>query len=261
MSSIHPSAVIHPKAQLGANCVVSPYVVIDASVEVGPECHIGPHAYLTGHTVIGCGNHIHAGAVLGDAPQDLKYRDAPTQLIVGNHNVFREHTTVHRANNVEHPTRIGNENYFMGQSHVGHNSVIGHRNIFANGALLAGHVTVMNRVFISGNCLVHQFCRIGTLALMQGGAGISKDLPPFCIARGDNAICGLNIVGLRRANVSPEERLALKKAYHLLFRSRLPLSQAVSQSRESLADFPLVEELLRFLETSQRGHCTDFTSR
>jgi UDP-N-acetylglucosamine acyltransferase len=196
---IHPTAIVHPRAKLDSTVQVGPCAVIDEGVELGPGCIIGPHAYLTGLTTIGTGNRFFAGCVIGEGPQDLKYKGEPTRLQIGDHNVFREHSTVHRSSKVEEATTIGSHNLLMHHSHVAHNGMLGNYVILGGGALLAGHVSIADRAVISGNCLVHQFTRIGTMALMQGGSAISKDLPPYTIARGDNGICGLNIIGLRRA--------------------------------------------------------------
>jgi UDP-N-acetylglucosamine acyltransferase len=199
---IHPTAIVHPRARLDPTVTIGPYAVIEEHVVLGPDCVVGPQVHLTGHTTIGAGNRFHAGCVIGDAPQDLKYAGAPTRLRIGDHNVFREHVTVHCAAGEAGETVVGAHNFLMAHSHVAHDGRLGNHVILANGALLGGHVSVGDRAFISGNCLVHQFVRIGTLALMQGGSGISKDLPPYTVARGDNGICGLNTVGLRRAGVS-----------------------------------------------------------
>jgi UDP-N-acetylglucosamine acyltransferase len=257
---IHPTAVIHPDARLDPSVEVGPYCVIDAPVVVGPRCRLGPYVHLTGHTTLGADNRLHAGCVLGDAPQDLKYTDAPTRLRIGDHNTFREQVTIHRANTLDEDTVIGSHCFFMAHSHVGHNALIGHHVILANGVAVAGHGVVGDRAFISGNCLVHQFCRVGTLALMQGGSAISKDLPPYTIARGDNGMCGLNVVGLRRAGFTNEQRLELRRLYHLLFRSRLPLKPAVARGR---AEFPSATAavLLDFLAASKRGIVTDTGTR
>ena len=168
------AAIIHPNAKLGANVRVGAYAVIDAGVELGEGCVVGPQVYLTGVTKIGAGNKFHAGAVIGDAPQDLKYKDEPTRLRIGDGNVFREHVTIHRSNKLEEDTVVGSHCLFMAGSHVGHNSAVGDHDIMANCAMLAGHVTVQDRAFISGSCMVHQFTRVGTLAIMQGGAGIGQ---------------------------------------------------------------------------------------
>ena len=257
---IHSTAVIHPKAQLDASVVVGPYVVIDEGVAVGPHCTIGPHVYLTGPTTIGAHNQIDAGCVLGGAPQDLKYKGEPTRLRIGDHNVFREHVTINRSNKLEEDTVVGSNNLLMANSHVGHNSTLGDYVILANGALLGGHVVVQDRTFISGNCLVHQFVRVGRFALMQGGSAISKDLPPFCIARGDNGICGLNVVGLRRAGFSSEQRLELKRLYHLLFRSGRKLGAAVAEARHTASSEP-ARLLIDFVSSTKRGLCADTSVR
>ena len=253
---IHPTAIIHPQAKLDATVRVGPYAVIDAGVELGPQCVVGPHVYLTGLTRVGAHNRFHAGCVIGDAPQDLKYNDEPTGLRIGDHNVFREHVTVHRSNKPGEETVIGSHNFLMQHSHVAHNCVLGDHVILAGGALLAGHVAVHDRAFISGNCLVHQFTRVGTLALMQGGAAISKDLPPFTVVHGVNALCGLNVVGLRRAEFTAEERLELKQLYHALFRGGQNLRSAMAQAREKFPG-PAAEVLLAFVAESKRGVCSD----
>lgn len=253
---IHPTAIIDAKAELDSTVQVGPYAIIDGGVKLGPGCKVGPHVHLTGETVIGANNVFHTGSVIGDAPQDLKYNGEPTRLRIDEGNVFREHVTIHRSNKLAEDTVIGSHNLFMAHSHVGHNAILGNHIILANGALLAGHVTVDDRVFISGNCLVHQFVRIGTLALMQGGSAISKDLPPYCIARGDNGICGLNIIGLRRNGLGPEERLQLKQAYHALFRSHERRVEALEKAKARF-DLPAVKVLLDFVATSKRGICAD----
>jgi UDP-N-acetylglucosamine acyltransferase len=253
---IDPTAVIHPKAQFDSTVSVGPYAVIDEHVVLGPHCRVGPHGYLTGHTLIGAHNQFHAGCVIGDAPQDLKYKDEPTRLRIGDHNVFREHVTVHRSNKLAEDTVIGSHNFLMAHSHVGHNVILGNQVILANGALLAGHVTVDDRAFLSGNCLVHQFVRVGTLALMQGGSAISKDLPPFTVARGDNGICGLNAMGLRRAGFSAEQRLELKKVYHALFRSGRNLREALAAAQKEFTGEAACR-MIQFVAATQRGICAD----
>ena len=224
---IHPTAIVHPEAELDPTVEVGPCAVIDARVVVGPRCVIGPHVLLTGHTRIGADNWFHAGAVIGDAPQDMKYADAPTRLRIGERNRFREHVTVHRSNRV----------------------------VLANGALVAGHVVVQDRAFISGNCLVHQFVRVGTLALMQGGSAISKDLPPFTVARGANQICGLNTVGLRRAGFTAPERAVLRRLYRELFLSGGNLRFAAAAARSQFSAEP-GHTLIEFVLASRRGVCT-----
>jgi len=253
---IHPTAIVHPKAKVHGTVSVGPYAVIDEHVEIGADCIVGPHAYFTGHTTIDAGNRFHAGCVIGDAPQDLKYRDEPTRLRIGEHNVFREHVTVHRANKVTEDTIVGSHNFLMANCHIGHNCLVGDHVIMANGALLGGHVVVQDKAFISGNCLVHQFVRVGTLALMQGGSAISKDLPPYTVSRGDNGMCGLNTVGLRRAGIGAAERMELKKLYRFLFRGAQNVGHAVGLARKEFTS-PAARAMLEFVASSKRGICRD----
>lgn len=253
---IHPTAIISPQARLGANVRVGPYAVIDGDVELGADCVIGPHVYLTGVTRIGTGNRFHAGCVIGDAPQDLKYRGEPTRLRIGDNNVFREHVTVHRSTKPEGETVIGSNNFIMAHAHVAHNCLLGHHVIIANGALLGGHVEVQDRAFISGNCCVHQFIRVGTLAMMQGGSAVSRDLPPFAVVQRVNEMVGLNTVGLRRAGLSPLERQELKKLYRFLFRSGKNLGGALAEA-PPLFTQPPSRTLLDFVRGAKHGVCAD----
>jgi UDP-N-acetylglucosamine acyltransferase len=253
---IHSTAIIHPQAKLDPTVNVGPYAVIDADVELGANCRVGPHVYLTGVTRIGAGNQFHAGCVIGDAPQDLKYKNEATRLRIGDHNVFREHVTVHRSNKLAEDTVIGSNNFLMANAHVAHNCSVGNHVIIANGALLGGHALVQDRAFISGNCLVHQFTRVGTLALMQGGAAISKDLPPFCVALQDNEICGLNVVGLRRAGFAADQRLELKQLYRFLFRTGKNFRPAVAEAQSKFTG-PAAKSFLEFVGAAKRGVCSD----
>jgi UDP-N-acetylglucosamine acyltransferase len=256
---IHPTAIIDPAAEVDASCEVGPYAVLDAHVRVGAGCRIGPHVHLTGHTVIGANNRFYSGCVIGEAPQDLRYREEPTRLRIGDGNVFREHVTVHRSAKLTEDTVIGSENFLMAHSHVGHNSLVGNNNVIANGALLGGHVVVQDRVFISGTCMIHQFVRIGSYALMQGGSGISKDLPPYTVARGNNHICGLNTIGLRRAGFSAAERLELKRLYKALFRSGTTMRAAVETAAREFTS-PRAQALIEFVRASKRGVCADVSA-
>jgi len=253
---IHPTAIIHPKAKLDSTVRVGPYAIIDEGVEIGPECVIGPQVYLTGLTTIGAQNRFYVGCVIGEAPQDLKYSGEPTRLRIGEGNVFREHVTVHRSNKPAEDTVIGSQNFLMANSHVAHNCRLGDQVILANGALVAGHVAIEDRAFISGNCVIHQFLRVGTLALMQGGSAISKDLPPYTVARGVNDICGLNTVGLRRAGLPSAERIELKQLYRVLFREGQNLRAAVVSARAKFSSAP-AKVMLDFVAGSKRGVCRD----
>jgi UDP-N-acetylglucosamine acyltransferase len=251
---IHPTAIIHPRARVHSTVQIGPYAIVDEGVELGADCVLGPHVHLTGVTCIGRGNRFHTGCVIGDAPQDLKYRGEPTRLIIGDRNVFREHVTVHRSNKAESQTVIGADNFLMQHCHVAHDCTLGNSVILGGGALLAGHVTVADRAFVSGNCLVHQFVTVGSLAIMQGGAAISKDLPPFCVATGNNSVAGLNVIGLRRAGIAAADRLELKRAYRTLFRSGLARRAAVAQARSEVSG-AVANQLIDFVARSRRGVC------
>lgn len=251
--AIHPTAVIDPRARLHPSVEVGPLAVIDAGVEIGEGCRVGAHVHLTGCTQVGARNYFDTGCVIGGLPQDLRFKGGPTRLRIGDDNTFREHVTVHCANKTEDDTVVGSGNLFMAHCHVGHNSHIGNHVIIANGALLGGHVEVQDRAFISGNCLVHQFARVGRLALMQGGSAISKDLPPFCIARGDNGICGLNVVGLRRAGLDAPSRLELRRIYLALFRRSGRGLQEALEEAEALAQSDWGKVLVAFVRSSRRG--------
>jgi UDP-N-acetylglucosamine acyltransferase len=254
LAMIHSTAVINAKAQLDSSVCVGPYAVIDGDVRIGAGCRVGPHVYLTGHTTIGANNRFHAGCVIGDAPQDVKYKDAPTRLVIGDNNLFREGATAHRSAIADEVTMIGSNNFLMVNSHIGHNAQVGNGVIIANGALVGGHAEISDRVFLSGNCLVHQFVRIGKLAIMQGGSATSQDVPPYTVARGVNGICGLNVIGLRRAGMSPEERLELKRLYHKLFNSGENLSQAITAAKSEFISAP-AKVMLEFIAASKRGVC------
>ena len=185
----------------------------------------------------------------------MKYGGEPTRLIIGERNLFREHVTIHRSNTLSEDTRIGSENFFMANSHIGHNSIIGNKAILANGVLIAGHAMIGDGAFLAGNAVVHQFCRVGTMAMMQGCAGVSLDLPPFTIVRGINGMCGLNSVGLKRAGFCAEERSQLKKAYHAIFLSDDLLKDALEKARAEFTGV-LAEQLIDFVATSQHGTCS-----
>jgi UDP-N-acetylglucosamine acyltransferase len=251
---IHPTAVIDPKAEIHPSVTVGPYCVIDGNVKLGEGCRLGPHVYITGHTTIGARNKFYPGAVIGEAPQDLAYQGAPTQLRIGDDNTFREAVTVNRSTKEGTETLIGSRNLLMACTHIAHDCRLGNNIIMANGAVLAGYVEVGDRAVLSATSLVHQFIRIGTLAMMRGGAGISKDLPPFTVALGENGICGLNVIGLRRAGFSSEERLELKRLYRTLFRGNLPLRKAAAAAREEFTG-PHAIRMLDFIEASKRGVC------
>ena len=252
---IHPTAVVDRTAQIDPSATVGPYVVIEGPVRIGPRTRVMAGVYLAGRTELGADNVVHPGAVLGDEPQDLAYTDAPTGLRIGDRNVFREHTEVHRATQPDTWTEIGDDNYLMSQSHVAHNCRLGRGVIIASGALLGGHVVVEDQAFISGNCVVHQHCRVGRLAIMRGLSRASRDVPPFAIMDGTHTVRGLNRVGLRRAGFEAARMRALATAFRVLFRVRTNMRAAIAQVEAEIRS-PDVDYLLAFLRASVRGVAT-----
>ena len=253
---IHPTAIVDPRAEIDASAEIGPYVVIEGRVRVGERTRIHAHVVITGGAEIGADNRVHSGVVLGDVPQDLAFAGAESFLHIGNGNVFRENSTIHRGTKPGSETFIGDRNYFMQNSHVAHNCRIGNDAIVAGGAMLSGYVDLGDRGFVSGNCVVHQFVRIGTLAMMQGGSGIGMDLPPYTVVREVNVLCGLNTVGLRRAGLTQAERLELKQVYRVLFREGLNRSAALAKAQAQFTGGP-AKAMVSFVAASKRGICSD----
>lgn len=251
--AIHPSAIIDPRAEIHPEAEIGPYVVIEGAVKIGRGTRVMAHAYLTGWTEIGKDNEIHPGAVLGHAPQDTAYRGERSYLKIGNHNVFREHVQVHRATGEGLSTVIGNHNFLMASSHVAHNCRLWDLITLVNGALLGGHVEVGSRAFLSGNCVVHQFVRIGELSLMRGLSGASRDVPPFSIVDWQHTVRGVNVVGLKRAGFSDRRIRQIKDSFSILFRKGRNLSLAIQEVKSKGELSPDVEALLEFIQSSKRG--------
>jgi UDP-N-acetylglucosamine acyltransferase len=256
VNRIHKTAVVDPGAELGDDVRVGPFAVVEADVRIGAGTVIGPHASILRFTTIGELCEIHAGAVLGDSPQDTAFTECESYVRIGSNCRVREGVTIHRGTDPESATEVGDGCFLMAFSHLAHNVCLGREVVLANGALLGGHVRVGERAFISGHCLVHQFVRIGRVAMLGGGSGVSKDVPPFCTVRTlvFNRVVGLNVVGLRRAGLEPPERAALKKAFRILYRSGRNVSEAVSEIRKSVAS-PAAMEFCEFVESSERGIC------
>jgi UDP-N-acetylglucosamine acyltransferase len=254
--AIDPTAIIDPSAQIASDVVIGPYVVIGPHVVIAAGCRIGAHAVIVSHTRIGAGCVIHSNAVIGDVPQDLAFTDAHSWVEIGASVVIREGVTIHRGTKPNTITRVGDGCFLMANSHVAHNVTLGRHVILANGALLAGYVEVGDAAFISGNVVVHQFCRIGRLAMLSGGSAISQDVAPFCAtySAARNRLAGLNVVGMRRAGFTADERLAVKRAFRLLFRSDLRRSDAVARIRAELPAGP-AQEMADFAAACKRGLC------
>jgi UDP-N-acetylglucosamine acyltransferase len=250
--SIHPTAIVDRHAVLDPSVDIGPYVVIEGPVTIGPRTRVMAGAYLTGRSEIGADNLIHPGAVIGHEPQDLAYRGAETGLRIGDRNVFREHAEVHRGTQAGTLTEIGDDNYLMSQAHVAHNCKLGNGVIMATGATLGGHVLVEDQAFISGNCVVHQHCRVGRLSIMRGLSRASRDVPPFAICDETHIVRGLNRVGLRRAGFDPERVRALTSAFRILFRTRTNLAAAMARVETEVRS-PEVDYLIAFIRGSRRG--------
>lgn len=253
--SIHPTAIIDPKAEIDTGVEIGPYVVIDGPVRVKRGTRVMAHAYLTGWTEIGEDNEIHHGAVLGDAPQDSAYRGEESYLKVAGHNVIREYAQIHRGTTAGSSTIVGSYNFLMAGSHVGHNCRLGDHVVLANGALLGGYVEVGNHVFISGNCVVHQFVRIGEFALMRGLSATSRDVPPYSIVDWQHTVRGVNVVGLKRAGFDEQRIRKIKDAFRVLFRKGRNLSLAMKELEKAPGANPDVLALLDFIKSSKRGVC------
>ena len=253
MPEIHPSAIVHPEARLADDVQVGPHVFIDADVVIGSGTRLMHGAHVGRWTRIGSNNTLFPGAVVGMDPQDVSYHGEEAWTEIGDGNIIREGVTIHRGNHGGTTTRVGNNNFFMVNSHVAHNCIVGNNVILVNGALLAGHVEVGDRAIISGNCMVHQFVRIGPFAMMRGGSGAAKDVPPFCVNDGLNWIRAINVIGLKRNGFDAKRVRAVKEAFKVIFRAELPLEQAlakVESEREVTAD---VRQMLDFIRASKRG--------
>lgn len=250
---IHPTAVIHPGAELHPTVQVGPYAVIGELVKVGPETVLGAHVVLEGQTEIGARNQIFPGAAIGLEPQDLKYDGSRTQVKIGDGNRIREYVTINRATRAGEATLIGNGNLLMAYVHVAHNCVIEDSVVIANAVALAGHVHIESKAVIGGVVGIHQFVHIGRLAMVGGMSRIDRDVPPYMRVMGNPArVRALNLVGLKRAGMVDQEEVLqiLKKAFRILYRSGLTLNQAVEQL-DIVSDNEHLQHLRRFLQLSQ----------
>jgi len=253
---IHPTAIIDSKADIGEGIEIGPYCVIEKGVSIAEGTKIGPHVVIREGTQIGKQCQISQFASIGEAPQSVAYKGEKTSLWIGDRNIIREFITLHRGTvKGGGKTVIGNENFLMAYSHVAHDCQIGDQVIMANGATLAGHIVIEDRAIIGGLVAIHQFCRVGTYALIGGLSGILLDIPPYTKAQGDRAkLFGLNTVGLKRANFSEETMRALKKAYRIIFRSGLMLEKAIETVRgDEISKTQEVQHFLQFIQRSKRG--------
>jgi UDP-N-acetylglucosamine acyltransferase len=254
MPSIHPTAVIDPKAEMGADCQVGPYCVIGPNVVLGSGCLLHSHVVMDGHTVIGDHNDFFPFASIGLKTQDLKWKGGVTLTRIGDHNTFREYVTVHSATGDGETTRIGSHNHILAYCHVAHNVTLGNRVIMSNVATLAGHVTVDDFAVIGGLAAVHQFCRIGRMSIIGGCSKVVQDIPPFMLADGNPAQTRtINKVGMERNGISDRVQAAMKQAYKILFREGLTIPNALARIEQDCAPSPELQHLLQFVRSSERG--------
>jgi UDP-N-acetylglucosamine acyltransferase len=252
---IHKTAIVHPGAQIGQDVEIGPHAIVGEGCVIGTGTKVGAYCVLDGWTEIGQRCQIYPGAIIGTAPQHLEDKGEGARLIIGNDNIIREYSTINRGTN-KGTTRIGNNNYLMAYSHVGHDCIVGSGIIMANGVSLGGHVTLEDYVNIGGHTPVHQFNRLGAYAIVGGGFRVNMDVVPYVSAAGyPLKIHGLNTVGLRRSNFSSEAISILKEAYRILFRSGLNVSQAIERIEREVARSKEIVHLLQFLKTSTRGIC------
>ncbi len=251
---IHATAIIEPGAQIGAGSLVGPYCIVEKEVVLGRNCWLQQHVTLSGPLVAGARNKFYAYCSIGQQTQDLKYAGEPTYLEIGDENTFREFVTINRSTDASGKTRVGSRGNFLAYSHVGHDCVVGDAVIFSNNGTLAGHVEVGDHAIIGGLTAIHQFCRIGRFAITGGCSKIVQDVPPFMIADGNPAqVRGVNLVGLERNGFAPESAKWIKEAFRLIYRSKLNTRQAMEAIRQQLPESPEIQQILEFVEKSERG--------
>ncbi len=255
MTKIHPSAVVAPEAKIASDVEIGPFCVVGPNVEIGSGCKLIAQCYVDGYTTLGENNTLYPNASLGAQPQDYGFKDGTVSYLkVGDNNNFREGFTAHVGTESESSTVIGNNGYFMANSHVAHNCNVGNNVIMVNSAVVAGYVTVGDNVLLSGLTAVHQFGKVGRFAVLSGGTAISQDLPPFMIcAERNGSIRNINVIGLRRNGFSNETIKAIKKLFKIFYRSGLNTTEAIDKIRLEVMSCPEVDEFIEFVETSKRG--------
>ncbi len=253
--TIHPTAIVHPKARIAEGVEVGAYSVIGENVSIGPDTKVASHVLIEGWTTIGERNRILSFSSIGTPPQDIGYKNEETYLIIGDDNVIRECATVHRATTkADRKTQIGNGNYLMAYSHVAHDCKLGNNIIMANSAGLAGHIIIEDHAILGGIVGVHQHVRIGAYAMIGGQSAIVQDIPPYVSAAGNRAqLYGLNTIGLKRRGFTDESINNLKKAYKIIFRSGLTLDEALVKVAGEFSDSREVLYFVDFMKNSRRG--------
>ena len=254
MTQIHSTAVIHPRAQVSADCRIGPYCVVGEHVVLGERCQLHSHVVIDGHTTLGCENQIFPFASIGLQTQDLKWKGGITRLQIGDRNTFRESVTIHSATSDGDATIVGSDNHILAYSHIAHDCRLGSHIIMSNVGTLAGHVTVGDYAVVGGLAAIHQFCRIGTMSMIGGCSKIVQDVPPYMIVDGNpGETRTVNKIGIERNGVSEEAQDALRRAFKILFREGLTISNALVKIEADLPPLPEVKHLVDFARTSERG--------
>ena len=253
-ANIHPTAIVETGAELHETAAVGPYSIVEAGAVLGPGCVVESHARVYGKTTMGSHNRVCHGATIGADPQDNSYTyERAKRLTIGDHNVFREGVNISHGVKEDHGTVIGSHNLFMFNCHIAHDCIVGDHNIFANTATLAGHVVIDHHCVLSAHTAVHQFCRIGAYAMLGGISGVRQDIPPYVTANGQYArFVGLNLIGLKRNGFAAEQRMAIKRAYRILYFAGLTPAQALEELRQ-LPPTPEIATIIEFAGNSQRG--------
>ncbi len=253
-SRIHPTAIISPDAEIAADVEIGAFAIVGEGCTIGTECVISPRTTLERNVTLGRAVRVGIGTILGGPPQDLKYAGEETTVEIGDGTVIREYATINRGTAHSFKTTVGKNCLLMSYVHIGHDCEIGNSVILSNVVQLAGHVTIEDKAIISGMSAVHQFARIGHHSFIGGMSRVSKDIPPFLKAVGNPVkLYGLNTIGLQRSGMDEETIRELKRAYRLLFRSDLNVTQAIERAQTEIEQLPEVRELIRFVEASERG--------
>lgn len=253
MSRIHPFALVSPQAEIGEHVAIGPFAVVEAGTMIGDGCTLAGRVTIKAGTILGPDNEIHEGTVVGGKPQHLRAGEQTGHVVIGRGNVIRENVTIHRGLKPGTETRVGDNNLIMVNAHIAHDCHVGNQVIIVNNVLLAGHVTVGDRAYLSGAAAVHQFCRIGSLAMVGGQSHISQDVPPYVTVDGKSTtIVGLNVIGMRRAGFTDQQLLELKAAYRVIYRSGLTWSATLETLAERFPSGPAAD-FLPFLSQGKRG--------
>ena len=252
---IHPTALIDADARIGQNVSIGPYCIVEADTEIGDDCVLKSHVVVARHTQIGKGNKIYPFASIGEDPQDKKYANEPTQLIIGDNNTIREYVTINRGTTDDQGiTQVGNDNWIMAYVHIAHDCIVGNHTILANCTSLAGHVHVGDYAILGGFTKLHQFCRVGAHAFTAMDSGFQKDVPPFVMAQGNPAIPrAINFEGLKRRGFGKERIAAIKTAYRVLYKSDLKLNEAINELENLAKDSIDVKMMVEFIQQSSRS--------